>query len=248
MTGSSAAGSPPSPPSPPSAACPARLLGRHDDRQADVVGVLLDDRAQPVAAQQVVLAVPQVQHDRGAAGRQLRVLQRVRAAAVGLPADPVAGGQARPPGGQHHPVGHDERRIESHPELPDQRRVRPLVAGQRVQELPCPGLRDRADVLDDLGPAHADAVVRHGDRPGVLVVADPDLQRPLVLGRFGTRQQFQAQPVDGVGAVGDQLAQEDFLVAVQRMHHQVENLDDLGLETEALRVRLRGHCVPAPPT
>ena len=220
---------------------PERLFGRHDDRQADVVGVLLDDRPQPVAVQQVILAVPQVQHDRGAARGHLRRLQRVAAPAVGLPAGALAGRQPGPAGGQHHPVGHDERRVEPHPELPDQRGVRPLVPGQRVQELPGPGLGDRADVLDHLVPAHPDAVVRHGDRARVGVVADPDLQRPLVAGRFGPGHQLQAQPVDGVRGVGDQLAQEDLLVAVQRVHHQIEDLDDLSLEAEGLRVRLRGH-------
>ena len=59
-----------------------RGLGRHEDGQADVIGVLLDDRAQPEAGQQVVLALAQVQHDRGAAGGLLHRLQGVLAPAV----------------------------------------------------------------------------------------------------------------------------------------------------------------------
>ena len=55
------------------------------------------------------------------------------------------------------------------------------------QELPGPGLGDGPDVLDDLLAAHADAVVGDGDRPRLVVVADPDLQRALGLGAARTR-------------------------------------------------------------
>ena len=206
-----------------------------------MVGVLLDDRAQPVVAEQVVLVRAQVQHDRGAAVRLLDGLQRVRAPAVRLPADALGGGQAGPPGGQRDPVGHDERGVEADPELADERRVLALVTGQGREELPGPRLGDGPDVLDDLLAAHADAVVGHGDRPGVFVEADPDPQRPLGLGQLGLREQLEPEPVDGVRGVRDQLAEEDLLVAVQGMHHQVQDLDHFGLETEAFLLRLRAH-------
>jgi len=70
-------------------------------------------------------------------------------------------------------------------------------------------------VLDDLLPAHADPVVGHGDRPRAGVEADPDPQRAFGLGELGLREQLEAEPVDGVGAVRDQLAEEDLLVAVE---------------------------------
>ena len=220
------------------------FLRRHHDGQADVVGVLLDDAAQPVVAEQVVFALAQVQHDRGAPVRLLDRLQRVRAPAVRGPADALRGGQAGPPGGQRDPVGHDERGVEADPELPDERRVLALVAGQGGQELPGPRLGDGPDVVDDLLAAHADPVVGHGDRPGVFVVADPDLQRALGLGELGVREQLEPEPVDGVGGVRDQLAEEDLLVAVQRMHHQVQDLDHFGLEAEAL-LRVHAGTLPA---
>src|SRR5262249_53881974 len=85
---------------------------------------------------------------------------------------------------------------------------------------------------------HADPVVGHGDRPRAGVVADADLKGAVGVGEFGLGEQFQAEPVNGVRAVGDQLAQEYLLVAVQRMHHQVQDLDHFGLEAVAL---LRAH-------
>ena len=78
--------------------------------------------------------------------------------------------------------------------------------------------------------AHADAVVAHRQGAGRLIGDQLDL--PVVAigvdGAVGERQ--VAGLVDGVAGVGDQLAQEDFLVRVEGMDHQVEDLVDLGLE------------------
>ena len=46
--------------------------------------------------------------------------------------------------------------------------------------------------------------------------------------RLGDR--LEAQLVAGVGGVGDQLAQEDLLVRVQRMGDEVQDLGDFGFE------------------
>src|SRR5690606_32199470 len=48
------------------------------------------------------------------------------------------------------------------------------------------------------------------------------------------RERLEAQLVGGVRRVGDQLAQEDLLVAVQRMDHEVQELPHLGLESQGL--------------
>src|SRR5205823_2832898 len=103
--------------------------------QADVVGVLLDNGAQPVTVQQVVLALTQVEHDRRAPLRALDRRERVLPLAGGLPANPVAGGQAVPAGGQGHAVGHDKRGVEADAELADEVSVLTLVAAERLEEL-----------------------------------------------------------------------------------------------------------------
>jgi hypothetical protein len=46
------------------------------------------------------------------------------------------------------------------------------------------------------------------------------------------REQFQPQPVDGVRCVRDQFTEENFLIAVERVDHQVEKLYHLGLKAE----------------
>ena len=68
--------------------------------------------------------------------------------------------------------------------------------------------------------------------PGARVVADADLQLRVVLEQRAVGDRFEAQLVAGVRRVRDQLAQEDLLVAVQGVDHQVEELLDLGLEAE----------------
>ena len=60
--------------------------------------------------------------------------------------------------------------------------------------------------------------------------------------RVGHR--FEAQLVARVGRVRHQLAQEDLLVPVQGVHHQVQQLLDLGLETEGFFGRRLVHIQP----
>ncbi len=52
------------------------------------------------------------------------------------------------------------------------------------------------------------------------------------LEQAGIVERLEAQLVAGVGGVGNQFAQEDLLVAVQGVDHQVQQLLDLGLEAE----------------
>ena len=66
------------------------------------------------------------------------------------------------------------------------------------------------------------------------VEAHADLQLGVVLEERLVGERLEAQLVAGVRRVRDQLAQEDLLVAVQGVDHQVEQLLDLGLEAQGL--------------
>lgn len=89
-------------------------------------------------------------------------------------------------------------------------------------------------MCDGILAAHADAVVVDGEGVGVGIEADADAQVAVVFeqGRLG--QRFKAQFVGGIGGVGDELAKEDFLVGVQRVDHQLQQLFDFGLEAQGL--------------
>ena len=57
----------------------------------------------------------------------------------------------------------------------------------------------------------------------------------------GVAHRLEPQLVGGVRSVRRELAQEDLLVAVERMDHQVEELLDLRLEPECFACRRRIH-------
>ena len=78
--------------------------------------------------------------------------------------------------------------------------------------------------------AHADAVVADGDGAVGLVDQHAHVEVGRVFIQGAVIEGLEAQLVAGVGRVGDQLAQEDFLVGVQRVRDQVQQLLDFGLE------------------
>ena len=215
------------------------VLGLQDDRVGDEVGVALDHPLQDELVGEVVdpgLFVDrlEMEGDGGAAVLRLGVRDRVLAGAFGLPAG--AGLLAGPAGHQLDPVGGHERRVEADAELADELQQGLLGLGllEALDQLLAAGAGDRADVVDHLLAAHADAVVgdRQGAGPGVGL--DADLER--VLPHLGTvlAQGLEAQAVEGVGGVRDQLPKEDLLVGVKGMDHQVEQLARLGLELAGL--------------
>ena len=202
--------------------------------------------AQAMARQEIVLVGPQVQDDVGPAGELLDDFDRVTAFSRALPADAVLGGEAGAPRDQRDPVGDDEGGVEADAELADEVSVLGPVGGQLGEELARPGLGDGADVVDDLLPGHADAVVGHRDRPRRRVVADPDAGFGVVFEERGIAHRLEPQLVGGIRGVRHELAQEDLLVAVQGVNHQVQELRDLSLESEDFLGRRIGHgCLPA---
>ena len=225
-------------------AVPPLLL--HQDGDGDVVGVLAQDLPQAMARQEIVLVGPQVQDDVGPAGELLDRFDRVAAFPGALPADTVLGGHAGAAREQRDPVGDDEGGVESDAELPDEVSVLGPIGGQLGEELARPGLGDGADVVDDVLPGHADAVVGHRDCPRRRVVADPDAGLGVVFEERGIAHRLEPQLVGGIRGIRDELAQEDLLVAVQGVDHQVQELRDLGLELEDVLGRRIWHgCLPA---
>ena len=46
---------------------------------------------------------------------------------------------------------------------------------------------------------------------------------------------LEAEPLAGIGGVGDQLAQENVPIRVDRVDHELQQLGDVSFETAALR-------------
>ena len=183
-----------------------------------------------------------MQRHLGAAARLAHGFDRILAAAGRFPAHAVLSAESGAARDQRYLVSRNERRIEADAELADQVRVLRLVAGERLEELARAGFGDGADVGNHLVARHADAVV--GDRDGArrLIEADANFELGIVFKQILAGQRLEAQLVAGVGRIGDQLAQEDLLVAVQRVDHEVEQLLDLGLKSECFLAGRGFHC------
>src|SRR6185503_13833466 len=133
---------------------------------------------------------------------------------------------------QRNLVSDDEGGIEPYAELADEVGIFHLISGQALEKLTRTRLRDGADICDDLLARHADAVVgdRYGSGGGVEIHVDRELAVVLEQGAVG--HGLEAQLVARIRCVGYQLAQEDLLVAIQGVNHQIQELLDLGLEAE----------------
>ena len=172
-----------------------------------------------------------MQRDPRAALRAVNALDAELTLAVGLPAHALAVGCAGPAGQHLDPVGNDEGRIEAHTELADQVGIAALFTGHLAQEVAGTGACDRAQLTGGILARHADTVVLNGNGARFGIEVDTDLQLRIRFQQLRRRNRLKAQPVGGVRSVGDQLAEEDLAIAVQRMHHKVQKLLHLGLKT-----------------
>ena len=93
---------------------------------------------------------------------------------------------------------------------------------------------DGAEIGDQLLAVHADAVVGDGQGLGRGVGGDADPELGIAGGQLRPGERQIAQPVAGVRGVGDQLAQEDRALAVERMGDDIEQPADFGLEAVVL--------------
>ena len=206
-----------------------------------MIGVLPDQRLQSLRVREFRLVILQMQYHRRTPLRPLDRLHGELALPVRLPAHGVGDAEPGPARLDDDTIRDDERRIEADTELAYEPGVLLLVARQPFEELGRARACDRAEMLDEFVARHADTVVDHGNRVVVPVVFDPDAEFRILRQQFGSRERFEAELVGGVRCVRDQLAQENLLVAVQGVNHQLQELADFGLEAERLAVGLVTH-------
>ena len=167
-----------------------------------------------------------------AAFRQRNLLERIFALAVALPLHAFASRLARMAAANGDLVGHHKSGVEAHAELADQSRVGlsarrtwpsrkrlvpelamvPILAitSSRVMPIPLsPIVMVRASGI----PAHVDMQLAAKRRIS-----------------SGCAMDFKTKLVARIRSVGDQLAQEDFLVRIKRVRDQMQNLGDFGFE------------------
>ena len=137
--------------------------------------------------------------------------------------------RARVPAHDFDAVRHHESRVEPHPELADQARAIFRLC-KLLHESASAGAGDGAEIVDEILPPHADAVIGDGERAFVFVGRDADDKGRAVRDQSRGRDGLVAEPVASVGRVGNELAQEDVGFRVDRMHHQPKQFGDLSLE------------------
>ena len=196
-----------------------------------MVGILRDRAAKSPLVKEGLVFVLEVQDHVGAARVAVGGFGLKGAVAVGRPADGFVGARRRAAAHDRNAVGHDEGRVKAHAELTDQLTVLGGVARELREELFGAGLRDRAEVLVRLFKRHADAVVRHRERPRFFVGLHADLEDRIVLRQVRIRKGEKAQLVDCVGSVRDELAQEHFLVGIKRIGQKLQKFRNFRLKT-----------------
>ena len=210
------------------------FLFLHQDRQADVVGVFADDALDLPGAGVVFGVFAQVQGDAGTAQRAVDGFHLEIAGTAADPAHALVGWEPGTTAFHRNFVGHDKAGVETDTELTDQLRVGLLVAAEFADEIFGATLGNRAQVVDGFRLAHADTVVGDGECAGLFVQAHAHFQRGRVFKKRRRIERFVAQFVAGIRRVGDQLAQENLFIGVQRMGNQVQQLGDFGLEGKGL--------------
>ena len=210
---------------------PLLRLHLHADRIADIVGILLDQGLDLMgiieAAVALVLGVVlDLQHHVGAHAVALAFRDSIAVGAGGLPHIGLL--LAVLLGNDGHMIRRHKGGVEAHAELADDIHVVGLV--HFLLELQAAGLGDGAEVLLQLLLIHADAIVGHGQNVVLGIALEPDLEVAAAEAHLVVGQAQIGQLVDGVGRVGYELTQEDLLVGIDGIDHQIEQALGFRLE------------------
>merc|ERR1712017_39494 len=207
------------------------LLHPEGDRVVDELRVLLDEFLDALLVEVLLLVVLEVEDDLGATGEvSVRVIGHGEGTASGGLPDVLLVVVVL--GVHGHLVSDQESGIETHTELPDHGHIGASL--DSLHECLGAGLCDCAEVVHHVGLGHADTAVGEGEGVVALVARDVDEEVLLGLEELGVGQALVTDLVEGVRRVGDQLAEEDLLVRVERVDDQRHELVDLSLEREGL--------------
>ena len=90
---------------------------------------------------------------------------------------------------------------------------------------------DGTEVADEVLLGHADTSVLDGQGLGLLVGDKLDLELRLGVEQRGVGEGVDADLVDGIGRVGDELTEEDLLVGVEGVDDEAHQLTDVSRES-----------------
>ena len=158
----------------------------------------------------------------------LAVFDGVALKTIGLPH--VSGVLAIGAADDLHVAGDHKGGVETHAKLADDVDIGALLLGVLGLKLLGAGMGDGAQIALKLLGGHADTVIRNGNGAGVFIKGNTNGQVALVELDARILQALKVELVDGIARVGDKLAQEDFLIGVDGVDHEVEQFFALGLK------------------
>ena len=204
----------------------------HTDGEADIVGILPHQLLElPVFQELAVLLILRVgldvHDDVGAHGFLFTFRDGVAVGPGGLPFEPALGPVL--PGHHGDLVRNHEGGIKAHAELADDVGVLGVVS-QLLLELIGAGGGNDAQVVFQVRLVHTDAVVGNRQGPGVLVHGDLNFEIPPVHPHGAVGEGLVAELVTGVAGVGDDFPEENLLVGINGVDHQVQ--EPLGFRFE----------------
>ena len=202
----------------------ALVLALHLDGIAHIVAVLLHDGHDAVLIEEVVVVVRlsirlDVQDDLGACGVLLGGGHFVAVHTGGLPLPCFI--RAISLGNDGDFIGYHEGRVEADTKLADDIDVLVLVVLLEIQRT---GVSNGAQILLKFLFGHADAVILNGQDAVLLIAGDEDAEIALVHAHRRIGQALIIELIDGIRCVGDQLAQENFLIGVDGVDHHIHQL------------------------
>ena len=223
----------------------AALGYHHLDRIAHVVAVARDKVLEGPFAQVAVIVlagfavlagfiVAQRENHIGAVTRALAGLDGITLEAIGLPY--VRRILAIRAAHNLNALSHHERRVEADAELADDVHGVALALGVLGLELLAARMGDGTQVLLKLIGRHTNTIIRNGNGTRIAVKTHTNRKIVLVDLHAIVCKALEIELVDCIRRVGDELAQEDFLVGVNRVDHEIEELLALCFElAHALR-------------
>ena len=207
------------------------FLGRkvHGDRVADVVGILLDQALEGhligvvfFAAVAVEVTV-QMEDDRRPVLRFLAFFEGVFAASRRFPL--ISLRFAGLTGDDRNRIGDHEGRIEADAELADEVLIRiAAVLGflQLFKEGFRPRLGNGAEVIHQILLVHTKSVIGNGQGMAVGIGRQVDFKARVPFEEIAVSEGLIMELIDRIGGVRNEFPQENLVICINRVDHQVQ--------------------------
>ena len=138
-------------------------------------------------------------------------------------------------------LGYHKRRIKTHAKLANDIDGVTLAFGVGLLELLAARVRNGAQIALKLFLGHANAVIGDGNGASIAVEGQANGKIALLQLNAVVGQALEVELVNGVGRIGNKLAQKDLFVGVNRIDHEVEQLFALGFELTHNHSSFRHH-------